>query len=514
MKKRFHISLPFSLNKQQQLTLPIFVVEILLNLSWIIYASVHGIFATTQKVVPWIVIGLLVYFVGVFFYFVPLITHHPGARRLLVGLNYLVAIPIAWIQSQTFGAPFLIINLCLLISLAVIVGRWQAYGYIFIAILAEYLVHSRIISYAPTLVNVDFFFVPIGSILITETLVRLGNSLGRETHRLQTLNNVARSLSSSLEMHQVIALVTSTIQSALSADTYYLGMVRGDSVHLELLYDDGEFFPSSDIPMKDTLAEKVIRSKKPLLIENLLPASGSSSDYTIVGQPMTSLSWMGCPLESEGAVFGIIAVASYDRYAFDDGDLDLLVNIAQQASVALTNAVHHTEVETRSKLNSLTGALNHNAFLSELDFHAREASTFQTPLSLIMLDIDRFKIYNDTYGHLVGDRVLVELTREIKRSIHKSDRVGRWGGEEFAIFLPDTGIAQAYQVANRICASLTHLTIIDRENHIVPCPTISQGIAELPSECASIEELVDLADRRLYRAKERGRDQIEPRVES
>ena len=108
--------------------------------------------------------------------------------------------------------------------------------------------------------------------------------------------------------------------------------------------------------------------------------------------------------------------------------------------------------------------------------------------------------------------MLIKLTQEIKHIIKKKDQVGRWGGEEFAIFLPNASLEQAYRVAQRISTALSKLVVLNRENQAIPCPTISQGIAELTDACNTIECLVDQADRRLYKAKARGRNQIEPVV--
>jgi len=127
-----------------------------------------------------------------------------------------------------------------------------------------------------------------------------------------------------------------------------------------------------------------------------------------------------------------------------------------------------------------------------------------------MLDIDFFKQYNDTYGHLVGDRILKTLCTAIKHHIKQSDAVGRWGGEEFVISLPGATGEQAMQVAERIGQTMAALRVEDRGQWSIPVPTVSQGIAIYPHEEDEIYHLIDLADRRLYIAKVRGRNQIEP----
>jgi diguanylate cyclase (GGDEF)-like protein len=229
----------------------------------------------------------------------------------------------------------------------------------------------------------------------------------------------------------------------------------------------------------------------------------------VVGQDKISLSWMGVPLTAPN-VTGVIALGSYQPNAFDSGDMQLLSNLAQHITRALDNTIRHTQVEEQARLDSMTGVYNHGYFLRNLAEQATESSRNNLPLSLIMLDIDFFKQYNDTYGHLVGDRILKTLCTAIKHHIKQSDAVGRWGGEEFVISLPGATGLQAMQVAERIGQTMAALRVEDREQRTIPVPTVSQGIAIYPFEADEIYRLIDLADQRLYVAKGRGRNQIEP----
>jgi diguanylate cyclase (GGDEF)-like protein len=113
-------------------------------------------------------------------------------------------------------------------------------------------------------------------------------------------------------------------------------------------------------------------------------------------------------------------------------------------------------------------------------------------------------------GSQPGDRILEALCTAVKRNIKQNDAVGRWGGEEFVISLPGADGNQAVQIAKRISQTLKNLRVEDLDQKTVPIPTISQGVAIYPGEADEIYRLIDIADRRLYVAKERGRNQIEP----
>jgi diguanylate cyclase (GGDEF)-like protein len=180
----------------------------------------------------------------------------------------------------------------------------------------------------------------------------------------------------------------------------------------------------------------------------------------------------------------------------------------------MDNAFHHAEVERQSQTDSLTGALNHGAFLLALEKLAEDTQPSGSHLSLIMLDVDFFKSYNDTYGHLFGDKVLQALTQTIREHIKGQDVVGRWGGEEFAVILPHTSGANAILVCRRIQDTMYQMRMEHPEKGLVPAPTVSQGIAVYPLETHDAYQLVDIADHRLYLAKERGRNQVEPQEDT
>lgn len=171
-------------------------------------------------------------------------------------------------------------------------------------------------------------------------------------------------------------------------------------------------------------------------------------------------------------------------------------------------------MEARARLDSLTEVYNHGYIVHILRQELEKARSNGEPLSLVMLDIDYFKQYNDNYGHQVGDEVLVKLTQAIKQHIKSTDSVGRWGGEEFTIVLPNASGSQAMQVALRLQETLRALSLhLPQDETILPFPTISQGIAVFPAEAGDSNRLIQLADRRLYVAKQRGRNQVEPVIE-
>ncbi|NWG34328.1 MAG: GGDEF domain-containing protein [Chloroflexi bacterium] len=348
------------------------------------------------------------------------------------------------------------------------------------------------------------------SIVVVEVIVRIKDTTQENIHRLETINNFSRQIMQTLDTETTLSLLKTTIQEALEADTYFIGILRDDVIQLELFYDEGEYFTGMQVPLEGTLSGWVIKNQKELFLPDMREEVGLEGvESYIIGKEKASLAWVGVPLKAEN-VTGILALASYTANAFDRADLQLLASLGQHVTLALDNSIRHAQVEKQAQLDSLTGVFNHGYFLKRLAEQAEEALQSKTPLSLIMLDIDYFKQYNDTYGHLVGDRILTSLCTAVQRNIKQTDAVGRWGGEEFVISLPGASGGQAYQIARRIGETMRSLRVEDRDRRTVPIPTVSQGIAVYPSEANEIYRLIDVADKRLYVAKGRGRNQIEP----
>ncbi len=430
--------------------------------------------------------------------------------RWVIVVGHATLVPVLSLPFPPIGLLFdVLMSSVTVILVSILFGKKPAYLFLTINALPRIFVYHD--SFLLSQHNFLLIAIPFFSLVLTETVSGVGALLNRKISYLEAINHVARKVGSTIEPREVVNLLSAAIRDTLEADTYYVGIHRDGGLCLEVLYDDGIFYPPEELRPDNSLTALVMQQRRSLLIANVpekLPSLGLTP--TTIGKEKMSLSWMGTPMEAGGHTLGIVAVASYRLNAFHPDDLELLESIAQQAALALDNAYHHAEVEEQSRRDSLTGVYNHGYFLLALEEQARQMQAENRPLALIMLDIDFFKSYNDTYGHLVGDQVLIHFSDIIRRHLKATDLVGRWGGEEFAISLPGANGAQAYRVAQRISETLRALQLQDRDGNIIPAPTASQGIALFPYEADEIYTLVDLADQRLYLAKTRGRDQIAP----
>lgn len=395
-----------------------------------------------------------------------------------------------------------------IIAIGIISGRPYAYLTLVVVLILSLIYRLGLTKESGT--NLVFGMPFILSVIILESVLYIKDTTRQHIHRLETINKVSREIMHSLDTEQTIALLDATIPETLEADTYFIGLLRDNEIHLDLFYDEGQYFNGAKVPLAGTLSGWVIKNQKELFLPDLRKEVNLEGvGIVVIGKEKTSLSWMGVPLTAPN-VRGVISLGSYQPNAFDGADMELLSSLAQHITLALDNTIRHAQVEEQARLDSLTSVFNHGSFLKRLAEQATEASTRSTPLSLIMLDVDFFKQFNDTYGHLVGDRILKTLCTAIRHHIKHTDAVGRWGGEEFVISLPGATGLQALEVAERIGETMAALRLEDREHKTIPVPTVSQGIALYPSEADEIYRLIDLADRRLYVAKARGRNQIEP----
>ena len=177
----------------------------------------------------------------------------------------------------------------------------------------------------------------------------------------------------------------------------------------------------------------------------------------------------------------------------------------------LSDGYQQTLIETNEYLNQvarldpLTGMANRRDMMTKLSNELKRSERYDHPVSTILLDIDHFKKVNDTYGHGVGDRVLIALAKILNSGIRETDSAARWGGEEFLICLPHTSPEDAEKVAEKLRRTIAENWIINEEEQIGI--TISAGVAEYKRQ-SSMDDLIRAADDALYEAKEQGRNRV------
>ena len=200
---------------------------------------------------------------------------------------------------------------------------------------------------------------------------------------------------------------------------------------------------------------------------------------------------------------GVLSIQSRHAEAYDDHLLSVLTTIAQQAAVALENARHYA----MATVDSLTGLFLRDYFFRRLEEEYSRAARYGGAFAVLMLDLDAFKTINDRHGHLAGDRYLRALGQTIRTRLRAADLACRYGGDEFCLLLPETDLAGAQPIAERLRAAIGAL-VADVGGGTVRS-TVSIGLAAYPDhDTGDLKALLLRADQALYQAKRSGRDRV------
>jgi two-component system, cell cycle response regulator len=294
--------------------------------------------------------------------------------------------------------------------------------------------------------------------------------------------------------HDIDGLLYTVVEAAMrGADgivgTALLGDARSLEERVSAVRDGG---PTAVIGALDDLARlaaDAVRRGEPAIVADL-PSAGPA---------------IAVPMEKDGRTIGALAVARADGgEPLDAVAAHAVEALAAHTGAAVANVRAHEETRRQSVTDPLTGTGNFRQLTTTLNREVERATRFTRPLSVLMLDLDHFKLVNDTQGHAFGDAVLREFAHRLTDCLREVDVVARYGGEEFAIVLPETDSAGASAVATRILAAIRSQPF-DCLGH-VRAVTVSVGVASFPDHGRTAADVMRAADGALYAAKRGGRD--------
>ena len=330
--------------------------------------------------------------------------------------------------------------------------------------------------------------------------------LGARTAQLDTLNRAATALSRSLQPGDVLATGLDLACEAAGADAGVVWVWDRDG-RAVLAAGRGLGAQEKDVlaDLADSPASKVLfgASAAELVRKGDVPGLADLGDdaWRWDGLLIAPLCFQGKSLGATG-----VLVRHYpDRDRIEC--LHLEESIGAQLGVALENARQYESMQMLAERDSVTGLLNHRGFHDRLDQELQRAQRTGTQFSLIMMDLDNFKLFNDTYGHPVGDDVLRDVGSLLKEALRASDVVGRYGGDEFAAILPDTGGGGSVELAHRLRAHIYDHPFESPDGLPIPLH-LSYGVATYPVDARSSNELVGFADANMYLSKEKGGDMV------
>lgn len=219
-------------------------------------------------------------------------------------------------------------------------------------------------------------------------------------------------------------------------------------------------------------------------------------------------SFMSIPLKlGNGHIIGVLNVHKEEKNAFRESDVSLFNAIAENVSHTIERLKHYEEIQHHAMFDELTGLYTRRYFFENMRREWNKVKRYGGVFSIIMMDIDRFKYFNDTYGHLLGDEVLRRVSAILKSHVRQGDIIARYGGEEFIIFIPGDKDS-AFVVAEKLRSIVEKHAVIEVHGEKTEGITITGGIASYPDDGDTLEDVIANADKYLFVGKEKGRNRV------
>jgi diguanylate cyclase (GGDEF)-like protein len=323
---------------------------------------------------------------------------------------------------------------------------------------------------------------------------------------LRRLLDMSQELSQTLDPRQVGKVLARHLAVALGVDLCTISSWdrTGDRiVSLGEYPDQGELvaLPTYDLASYPE-TRRVLESQVTVIVDAEDPGA-DEAEVAIMRLEGSRLLAM-VPLIAKGQAVGLVELSSVQFIGFDAGRLALARTMANEAAMALENARLYDAARSLADRDQLTGFFNHRFLYERLGEEIVRARRGRRPLSLLMIDVDDFKLVNDTFGHQFGDRCLVALAQVVRSTLRASDVPARYGGDEFAVILPETTEEGAAVAAQRIIAELAANPVVADGRGPVPVD-VSIGIATLGPTTRTPAEMVEGADASMYAAKDPAR---------
>jgi len=300
--------------------------------------------------------------------------------------------------------------------------------------------------------------------------------------------------------------INNLCRSLFSYDKLTLSVLEKDSNEATVKLVDGM---TDDMNAGKTFNIQTTLHGRPIREATTINSSYWENDYQDSGRfkPGDSndfhfMSILAVPIKINGETRGSLALEQLSTKGFSKTDQHLLEFFAINLEGILSWIEEYQELHQSAIHDGLTKLLNHAAFKDQFEVEISRASRFNQHMTLVMLDLDKFKRVNDSYGHLYGDYVLKTVSDLIKKSVRTIDIVGRYGGEEFAILLINTDKHSALPVSKRIVDSIGDYAF--SKDGIETTLTISAGMSEFPTDADQIKDLIEKADRAMYETKAKG----------
>jgi len=331
----------------------------------------------------------------------------------------------------------------------------------------------------------------------------LHERLREQDEEITLVNRLTAIITSSVSIQMIFEGFAQELKKVVSIDWASIALVDGDRLYFMALSSSiGSTWQADErIPLEGTATEWVCQEKRSLYEPDLKRHRRFWTGEYHLQQGCRSVVYL--PLIVTDHIIGSLILASCKPNAYSNSQIALLEKVALQVAAPIENAQLYARVEQRARIDELTGLFNRRHFEERLKEEIARHSRYGVEFSIILLDLDNFKNYNDTNGHPAGDILLRYTGRIVKSSIRDADQAFRYGGDEFAVILPQTDRDNAYVVAERVRQQIAEE--MEKKANAVTC---SIGLASYPSDGVISGELVTVADTALYYAKRTGGNRV------
>ena len=323
--------------------------------------------------------------------------------------------------------------------------------------------------------------------------------LEQQDRELTLVNRLTTIVTSSMNVDEIFEGFAQELKKVVDVDWGTIALIEGAELHfLALTSTIGSAWKAGErIPLSGTATEWVAREKRSLYEANLSRHKRFWTGEHHLRRGVRSIVYL--PLVVRGEGIGSLAVASHRAAAYNPGQIRLLEHLALQIATPIENSQLYARAEQRARIDELTELFNRRHFEERLKEEIARHSRYSNAFSLLMLDLDNLKTYNDIYGHPAGDEILKQIGAIIRSSIRNADQAFRYGGDEFTVILPQTISEDAYVVAERVREQIA--SEMKAKEVAITC---SIGLASYPSDGVMSGELVTATDTALYYAKRTG----------
>lgn len=337
------------------------------------------------------------------------------------------------------------------------------------------------------------------------------DELKRKIEELSIFNEIGKTLTSTLDIKEVLNIIMMKIRELLKPDNWSLLLIdeeKGDLYFEIVVGERAEKLKNMRLNLGEGIAGWVAVKGEKLLIQDVSKDERFSGGMDMVSGFETKS--VACvPLKCKGKVLGVIELLNkVKRDEFSEEDLFILTTLADYAAIALENAQFFQKVKELTITDDVTKLYNSRYMYDFLDQELRRCQRYEMELSIIFLDLDYFKSVNDTYGHLIGSRLLREIAQIISKKLRNVDIAVRYGGDEFVVILPSTSREAALHVADRIRDALNNMVFLQEEGLKIK-QTASFGVSTFPRDATNKLDLIRQADKAMYHVKNTSRDGIE-----